>query len=142
MLQILWNFKSMDQMLRWYMISNANPWDNLSLTWKNCCAKKILWNFIQYYSFFSLYTKYWWFAEAEIPSTRKTRNWSMDLELNTLIKEWMVFAIMNLLKQLEPYLNLFRKTWVTGTFVCAEDASGREYAGQRTKYQTYYTCFW
>jgi hypothetical protein len=34
---------------------------------------------------------------------------------------------------------LFRKTWVTGTFVCAEDASGREYAQDKiAAYQTLY----
>jgi hypothetical protein len=36
--------------------------------------------------------------------------------------------ITNLQKQLVLFLNLFKKTWVTGTFVCVEDASGREYA--------------
>jgi hypothetical protein len=48
--------------------------------------------------------------------------------------------ITNLQKQLVLFLNLFKKTWVTGTFVCVE-TSGREYAQDKiAAYQTLYTC--
>jgi hypothetical protein len=55
---------------------------------------------------------------------RKTWNWSMDYlrteHFDQDVDGFML--IMNLQKQLVLFLNLFRKTWVTGTFVCAEDA--------------------
>jgi hypothetical protein len=38
------------------------------------------------------------------------------------------------------FLVLFKKTWVTGMFVCAETLLEREYAQDKMPYQALYTC--
>jgi isoleucyl-tRNA synthetase len=77
---------------RWYMISNANPWDNLKFD-SNGIAEvrnKFFGTLYNTYSFFSLYANLdeFDYAEAEIPLEKRSEidRWILS-ELNTLIEK-------------------------------------------------------
>ena len=77
---------------RWYMISNANPWDNLKFDLEGVAEvrRKFFGTLYNTYSFFALYanTDSFTYAEADIPLTERPEidRWILS-ELNTLIKE-------------------------------------------------------
>ncbi|MEC4050152.1 isoleucine--tRNA ligase [Flavobacterium sp. SUN046] len=76
---------------RWYMISNANPWDNLKFDLEGVAEvrRKLFGTLYNTYSFFSLYANIDGFnyAEAEIPLNERPEidRWILS-ELHTLIK--------------------------------------------------------
>jgi isoleucyl-tRNA synthetase len=76
---------------RWYMISNANPWDNLKFDIEGVAEvrRKFFGTLYNTYSFFSLYANIDGFnyAEAEIPLNERPEidRWILS-ELHTLIK--------------------------------------------------------
>lgn len=76
---------------RWYMISNANPWDNLKFDLEGVAEvrRKFFGTLYNTYSFFSLYANIDGFnyAEAEIPLNERPEidRWILS-ELHTLIK--------------------------------------------------------
>jgi isoleucyl-tRNA synthetase len=76
---------------RWYMISNANPWDNLKFDLEGIeeVKRKFFGTLYNTYSFFSLYTNIDGFAykEAEIPLENRPEldRWILS-ELHTLIQ--------------------------------------------------------
>lgn len=77
---------------RWYMISNANPWDNLKFDLEGIAEvrRKFFGTLYNTYSFFSLYANLDGFKheEAEIPVNQRPEidQWILS-ELNTLIAE-------------------------------------------------------
>jgi isoleucyl-tRNA synthetase len=77
---------------RWYMISNANPWDNLKFDLEGIAEvrRKFFGTLYNTYSFFSLYANIdgFKYQEAEIPINERPEidQWIIS-ELNTLIKE-------------------------------------------------------
>ena len=77
---------------RWYMISNANPWDNLKFDLEGVSEvrRKFFGTLYNTYSFFALYanTDSFTYAEADIPLAERPEidRWILS-ELNTLIKE-------------------------------------------------------
>ena len=77
---------------RWYMISNANPWDNLKFDLEGVAEvrRKFFGTLYNTYSFFALYanTDSFTYAEADIPLDERPEidRWILS-ELNTLIKE-------------------------------------------------------
>lgn len=77
---------------RWYMISNANPWDNLKFDLEGIeeVKRKFFGTLYNTYSFFQLYTNLdkFSFAEAEIPLVERPEldRWILS-ELNTLIQK-------------------------------------------------------
>ena len=77
---------------RWYMISNANPWDNLKFDLEGVAEvrRKFFGTLYNTYSFFVLYanTDSFTYAEADIPLAERPEidRWILS-ELNTLIKE-------------------------------------------------------
>ncbi|HUH51528.1 MAG TPA: isoleucine--tRNA ligase [Flavobacterium sp.] len=77
---------------RWYMISNANPWDNLKFDLDGIAEvrRKFFGTLYNTYSFFTLYANIdgFKFAEEEIPLDQRPEidRWILS-ELNTLIKE-------------------------------------------------------
>ena len=77
---------------RWYMISNANPWDNLKFDLEGVAEvrRKFFVTLYNTYSFFALYanTDSFTYAEADIPLAERPEidRWILS-ELNTLIKE-------------------------------------------------------
>jgi isoleucyl-tRNA synthetase len=78
--------------LRWYMITNASPWDNLKFDIAGIdeCNRKFFGTLYNTYSFFSLYANVdgFSFKEAEIPVAQRPEidRWIISL-LNTLVKE-------------------------------------------------------
>lgn len=77
---------------RWYMISNANPWDNLKFDVDGIeeVKRKFFGTLYNTYSFFTLYTNLdgFKYEEVEIPSSERPEldRWILS-ELNTLIKK-------------------------------------------------------
>ncbi|MFC2126928.1 isoleucine--tRNA ligase [Bacteroidota bacterium] len=88
-------FETMDKYgpdaTRWYMISNANPWDNLKFDLDGIdeVRRKFFGTLYNTYSFFSLYANLdnFSYAEADIPNEERPEidRWILS-ELNTLIK--------------------------------------------------------
>lgn len=78
--------------LRWYMITNASPWDNLKFDIEGIeeARRKFFGTLYNTYSFFALYSNVdgFNFSEKEIPVTERPEidKWIISL-LNTLIKE-------------------------------------------------------
>jgi len=78
--------------IRWYMISNANPWDNLKfdLAGVDEVKRKFFGTLYNTYSFFALYANIdnFAYAEADIDYNKRPEldRWILS-ELNTLIKE-------------------------------------------------------
>jgi len=76
---------------RWYMIANANPWDNLKFDIEGVAEvrRKFFGTLYNTYSFFSLYANIdgFKYAEAEIPLSERPEidRWILS-ELHTLIK--------------------------------------------------------
>ncbi|MBP6557865.1 MAG: class I tRNA ligase family protein, partial [Flavobacterium sp.] len=76
---------------RWYMIANANPWDNLKFDIEGVAEvrRKFFGTLYNTYSFFSLYANIdgFKYAEAEIPLNERPEidRWILS-ELHTLIK--------------------------------------------------------
>ena len=89
-------FKTLDKYgpdaIRWYMIGNANPWDNLKFDIEGVdeVRRKFFGTLYNTYSFFALYANLDKFTnqEAEIPLKEKTEidRWILS-ELHTLIKK-------------------------------------------------------
>ena len=77
---------------RWYMISNANPWDNLKFDEAGIeeVKRKFFGTLYNTYSFFSLYTNLdkFKYSEADIPNNERPEidRWILS-ELHTLIKK-------------------------------------------------------
>ena len=77
---------------RWYMISNANPWDNLKFDSEGIAevSRKFFGTLYNTYSFFTLYTNIDGFdySEADIPLKERPEidRWVLS-ELNTLIQK-------------------------------------------------------
>lgn len=78
--------------LRWYIITNSSPWDNLKFDIKGIeeVRRKFFGTLYNTYSFFSLYANVdqFTFAEKEIPMEDRTEidRWIISL-LNTLVKD-------------------------------------------------------
>jgi isoleucyl-tRNA synthetase len=76
---------------RWYMISNANPWDNLKFDLEGIAEvrRKFFGTLYNTYSFFALYANIdnFTYAEVEVPLNERSEidRWIIS-ELNTLIK--------------------------------------------------------
>ena len=81
---------------RWYMVSNANPWDNLRFDQDGILEvqRKFFGTLYNTYSFFALYANVdgFRFRESEIPLTERPEidRWILS-ELNTLIKDVRAF---------------------------------------------------
>ena len=78
--------------VRWYMITNANPWDNLKfdLAGVEECSRKFFGTLKNTYSFFALYANLdnFSFEQAPVPLSERTEadRWVLS-KLNSLIKE-------------------------------------------------------
>lgn len=133
---------------RWYMISNANPWDNLKFDIEGIAEvrRKFFGTLYNTYSFFSLYANIdgFTYSEAEIPLEERPEidRWILS-ELNTLIKDVDAFyadyeptratrAISDFVQEnlSNWYVRLCRRRFWKGDYAQDKIAA----------YQTLYTC--
>ena len=148
---------------RWYMITNAQPWDNLKFDWtvvKNEAGeitdqysdgiievqRKFFGTLYNTYAFFVLYANIdgFTYKEANIPLEKRTEidRWIIS-ELNTLIKE-----VDNAYAQYEPtkagrliqnFVDEFLSNWYVR--LCRRRFWKGEYSEDKiAAYQTLYTC--
>ncbi|WP_306351427.1 isoleucine--tRNA ligase [Flavobacterium sp. '19STA2R22 D10 B1'] len=133
---------------RWYMIANANPWDNLKFDIEGVAEvrRKFFGTLYNTYSFFSLYANIdnFTYAEAEIPLEERPEidRWILS-ELHTLIKDVDAFyadyeptkvarAISDFVQEnlSNWYVRLCRRRFWKGEYNTDKIAA----------YQTLYTC--
>ena len=134
--------------LRWYMISNSSPWDNLKFDEASVeeVSRKFFGTLYNTYSFFALYANVDEF-DAEAPQ--------VPLERRQEIDRWVISLLNTLVKEVDGYLldyELTRATRAISDFV-GENLSNwyvrlnrkRFWGGEMNEdklaaYQTLYTC--
>jgi isoleucyl-tRNA synthetase len=134
--------------LRWYMITNSSPWDNLKFDMEGIeeVRRKFFGTLYNTYSFFSLYANVdkFTYSEAEIP-----------MEKHPEIDRWIISLLNTLVKDVTEYYETYEPTRVgraISDFV-GENLSnwyvrlnrkrywGGEYDQDKiSAYQTLYTC--
>jgi isoleucyl-tRNA synthetase len=134
--------------VRWYMISNSQPWDNLKFDMAGVdeTVRKFFGTLYNTYSFFSLYANIdgFCFAEKEIPVSERPE-----------IDRWIISLLNSLIKEVDEALNDYEPTRAAraiNDFV-GENLSNwyvrlnrkRFWGGEYNKdkisaYQTLYTC--
>ena len=133
---------------RWYMISNANPWDNLKFDLEGIeeVKRKFFGTLYNTYSFFTLYTNIDGFAykEADVPLEKRPEldRWILS-ELHTLINKVDKFY-----EEYEPTraaraISDFTQDYVSNWFVRLSRRrfwKGDYQTDKISAYQTLYTC--
>ncbi len=100
-------FETMDKYgadaTRWYMISNANPWDNLKFDVDGIdeVRRKFFGTLYNTYSFFSLYANIDGFTYAED---------DIDIEKRPEIDRWILSELNTLIQQVETYFDDYEPT--------------------------------
>ena len=88
---------------RWYMISNASPWDNLKFNIEGLdeVRRKFFGTLYNTYSFFALYANIdrFTYKEAE-----------MDIQLRPEIDRWVISLLNSLVKEVDGYYEDFEPT--------------------------------
>ena len=88
---------------RWYMISNANPWDNLKFDSEGIAevSRKFFGTLYNTYSFFTLYTNIdgFSYSEADIP-----------LEERPEIDRWILSELNSLIQKVDAYYAAYEPT--------------------------------
>ncbi|MBQ4819963.1 isoleucine--tRNA ligase [Aquimarina sp. MMG016] len=91
---------------RWYMISNANPWDNLKFDLEGIAEvrRKFFGTLYNTYSFFTLYANIdnFSYAEADIPLAERPE-----------IDRWILSELHTLIKNVDEYYNDYEPTKAT-----------------------------
>lgn len=133
---------------RWYMISNANPWDNLKFDLEGIAEvrRKFFGTLYNTYSFFSLYANIdgFKYEEAEIPLNERPEidQWIIS-ELNTLIKDvdsyYADYEPTKAARAISDFLQENLSNWYVR--LCRRRFWKGEYAQDKiAAYQTLYTC--
>lgn len=133
---------------RWYMISNANPWDNLKFDLEGIAEvrRKFFGTLYNTYSFFSLYANIdgFTFAEAEIPVNERPEidQWIIS-ELNTLVKDvdgfYADYEPTKAARAISEFVQENLSNWYVR--LCRRRFWKGEYAQDKiAAYQTLYTC--
>jgi len=133
---------------RWYMISNANPWDNLKFDIEGIAEvrRKFFGTLYNTYSFFSLYANIdgFTYSEAEIPLAERPEidRWIIS-ELNTLIKEvdgfYADYEPTRAARAISDFVQENLSNWYVR--LCRRRFWKGEYAQDKiAAYQTLYTC--
>ncbi|WP_418638096.1 isoleucine--tRNA ligase [Winogradskyella sp.] len=88
---------------RWYMISNANPWDNLKFDSEGIAevSRKFFGTLYNTYSFFSLYTNIDGFSYSEA---------DMPLEERPEIDRWILSELNSLIQKVDAYYAAYEPT--------------------------------
>ncbi|WP_395060250.1 isoleucine--tRNA ligase [Flavobacterium sp.] len=133
---------------RWYMISNANPWDNLKFDLEGIAEvrRKFFGTLYNTYSFFALYANIdgFKFAEAEIPLNERPEidRWILS-ELNTLIKvvddAYADYEPTKAARAISDFVQENLSNWYVR--LCRRRFWKGDYAQDKiAAYQTLYTC--
>jgi len=133
---------------RWYMISNANPWDNLKFDIEGVAEvrRKFFGTLYNTYSFFSLYANIDGFnySEAEIPLNERPEidQWIIS-ELNTLIKivdeAYADYEPTKATRAISDFVQENLSNWYVR--LCRRRFWKGDYAQDKiAAYQTLYTC--
>lgn len=133
---------------RWYMISNANPWDNLKFDLEGVAEvrRKFFGTLYNTYSFFSLYANIdgFKYAEAEIPLNERPEidRWILS-ELHTLIKvvdeSYADYEPTRAARAISDFVQENLSNWYVR--LCRRRFWKGEYAQDKiAAYQTLYTC--
>jgi len=133
---------------RWYMISNANPWDNLKFDIDGVAEvrRKFFGTLYNTYSFFSLYANIdgFKYAEAEIPLNERPEidRWILS-ELHTLIKTvdeaYADYEPTKAARAISDFVQENLSNWYVR--LCRRRFWKGEYAQDKiAAYQTLYTC--
>ena len=133
---------------RWYMISNANPWDNLKFDLEGIAEvrRKFFGTLYNTYSFFSLYANIDGFKheEAEIPLNERPEidQWIIS-ELNTLIKDvdgfYADYEPTKAARAISDFVQENLSNWYVR--LCRRRFWKGEYAQDKiAAYQTLYSC--
>ncbi len=133
---------------RWYMISNANPWDNLKFDIEGVAEvrRKFFGTLYNTYSFFSLYANIdgFNFTEAEIPLNERPEidRWILS-ELHTLIKNvddaYADYEPTKAARAISEFVQENLSNWYVR--LCRRRFWKGEYGTDKiAAYQTLYTC--
>ena len=133
---------------RWYMISNANPWDNLKFDIEGIAEvrRKFFGTLYNTYSFFSLYANIdnFTYAEAEVPLEERPEidRWILS-ELHTLIKDvdtfYAEYEPTKATRAISDFVQENLSNWYVR--LCRRRFWKGEYAQDKiAAYQTLYTC--
>ena len=133
---------------RWYMIANANPWDNLKFDIEGVAEvrRKFFGTLYNTYSFFALYANIdnFTFAEPEIPLNERPEidRWILS-ELNTLIKDvdsfYADYEPTRAARAISDFVQENLSNWYVR--LCRRRFWKGEYAQDKiAAYQTLYTC--
>ncbi|WP_395046409.1 isoleucine--tRNA ligase [Flavobacterium sp.] len=133
---------------RWYMISNANPWDNLKFDIEGIAEvrRKFFGTLYNTYSFFALYANIdgFKYTEAEIPLNERPEidRWILS-ELNTLIKvvddAYADYEPTKAARAISDFLQENLSNWYVR--LCRRRFWKGDYAQDKiAAYQTLYTC--
>ncbi|WP_426483635.1 isoleucine--tRNA ligase [Flavobacterium sp. 2] len=133
---------------RWYMIMNANPWDNLKFDLEGIAEvrRKFFGTLYNTYSFFSLYANIdgFKYAEAEIPLNERPEidQWIIS-ELNTLVKFvdecYEDYEPTKATRAISEFVQENLSNWYVR--LCRRRFWKGEYAKDKiAAYQTLYTC--
>ena len=133
---------------RWYLITNASPWDNLKFDMAGIqeVQRKFFGTLYNTYQFFTLYANVDGFAYKEAP---------IPLEQRPEIDRWILSSLNTLIKQVSNYMNDFEPTLAgraVETFVDAQLSNwyvrlcrrrfwkGEYETDKISAYQTLYEC--
>src|SRR5574343_1128219 len=131
---------------RWYMISNANPWDNLKFDIEGVAEvrRKFFGTLYNTYSFFSLYANVdgFKYEEAEVENRPEIDRWILS-ELNLLVKEVTEFyedyEPTKVARAINNFVNDNLSNWYVR--LCRRRFWQGEYTEDKiSAYQTLYTC--
>ncbi|UOK43042.1 MULTISPECIES: isoleucine--tRNA ligase [Flavobacterium] len=133
---------------RWYMIANANPWDNLKFDIEGVAEvrRKFFGTLYNTYSFFALYANIdgFQYAEDEIPLNERPEidRWILS-ELNTLIKDvdsfYADYEPTKAARAISDFVQENLSNWYVR--LCRRRFWKGEYAQDKiAAYQTLYTC--
>lgn len=131
---------------RWYMISNANPWENLKFDVDGIdeVRRKFFGTLYNTYSFFALYANVdgFKFAEPEVQNRPEIDRWILS-ELNILIKEVKSFYEDYEPTKVARAINTFVNDNLSNWYVrlCRRRFWKGDYSEDKiSAYQTLYTC--
>ena len=133
---------------RWYMISNANPWDNLKFDLDGIeeVKRKFFGTLYNTYSFFTLYTNLdkFTYAEADIPLNERPEidRWILS-ELHTLIQKVDAYYADYEPTKAARAISNFTQDYVSNWFVRLSRRrfwKGDYQQDKISAYQTLYTC--